>query len=57
MTQADIKVVRKDELEHKRWSGGITTQLAIWPEGADYGARKFDWRISSAVVEDEESVC
>jgi uncharacterized protein len=56
MTQADIKVVRKDELEHKRWSGGITTQLAIWPEGADYGARKFDWRISSAVVEDEESV-
>lgn len=55
MPRVDINVVRKDELEHKRWSGGVTTQLAIWPEDADYAARKFDWRISSAVVEDEES--
>lgn len=56
MPQADIRIVRRDELEHKRWSGGVTTQLAIWPEGADYAARRFDWRVSSAVVEDEESV-
>lgn len=51
-----VEVKRKDELSHNRWSGGITTQLAIWPEGADYGARRFDWRISTAVVEDEKSV-
>lgn len=51
-----VEVKRKDELTHSRWSGGVTTQLAIWPEGADYGARRFDWRISTAVVEDEKSV-
>ena len=51
-----VEVKRKDELSHNRWSGGVTTQLAIWPEGADYGARLFDWRISTAIVEDEKSV-
>ncbi|HIR18308.1 MAG TPA: HutD family protein [Candidatus Caccocola faecigallinarum] len=51
-----VEVKRKDELSHNRWSGGVTTQLAIWPEGADYGARRFDWRISTAIVEDEKSV-
>lgn len=50
-----VKVIRKSELDAKKWSGGVTTQLAIWPEGADYAARKFDWRISSAVVEEAES--
>ncbi len=37
------------------WSGGTTTQLWISPHGADYAARDFLWRISSAVVEDETS--
>ncbi|MDO4987413.1 MAG: HutD family protein [Synergistes sp.] len=58
MSVTGIEFLKKCEcdLEHKRWSGGITTQLAIWPQDGDYAARKFDWRISSAVVEDEESV-
>lgn len=51
-----IEVKRSEELSHKRWSGGTTTQLAIWPEGADYAARRFKWRISTAVVEEEKSV-
>ena len=38
------------------WSGGATTQLAIGPEGAQYEARDFLWRVSSATVELEESV-
>lgn len=38
-----------------RWSGGTTTQLAIFPPGASYQDRDFLWRISSAVVEDERS--
>ena len=38
-----------------RWSGGETTQLAIWPRDAVYGARNFLWRLSSATVELEES--
>lgn len=37
------------------WSGGTTTQLAIAPAGADYGARDFLWRLSSATVELEQS--
>ena len=38
-----------------RWSGGTTTQLAIAPAGAVYAERDFLWRISSAVVELDES--
>lgn len=37
------------------WSGGTTTQIAIAPEGAVYADRDFLWRVSSAVVELEES--
>ncbi len=37
------------------WSGGTTTELFIWPEGADYARREFAFRISSAVVELAES--
>lgn len=39
-----------------RWSGGCTYELAIGPEGTSYGARDFEWRVSSASVELEESV-
>ena len=37
------------------WSGGTTTELFIWPAGADYAAREFSFRVSSAVVELAES--
>ena len=38
-----------------KWSGGLTTQLGIAPEGAVYAERDFLWRLSSATVEDAES--
>lgn len=38
-----------------QWSGGSTTQLAIFPEGAVYADRDFLWRVSSATVELDES--
>lgn len=38
-----------------KWSGGSTTELFIYPENADYQLRNFDFRISSARVEVEES--
>lgn len=38
-----------------RWSGGTTTQLAIFPPQAVYADRDFLWRLSSAVVELPES--
>ena len=37
------------------WSGGTTTQLAIFPPEAKYADRDFLWRISSATVELEDS--
>lgn len=49
------KVIRREELSVARWSGGTTTQLAIWPEDASYEDRNFTWRVSSARVESEES--
>lgn len=48
-------ILRKEDYQTTRWSGGTTTQLAIYPEGAVYAERNFVWRISSAVVEDEYS--
>ncbi|MEG2204820.1 MAG: HutD family protein [Oscillospiraceae bacterium] len=39
-----------------QWSGGVTTQIAIAPEGAVYADRDFLWRLSSATVDLEESV-
>lgn len=37
------------------WSGGTTTELFIYPEEAEYSERNFDFRISTATVEIEES--
>ncbi|MDR2890019.1 MAG: HutD family protein [Alistipes sp.] len=51
-----IWLVRKDELAVARWSGGTTTQLAIYPAGASYAERDFVWRVSTATIEEEESV-
>ena len=37
------------------WSGGVTTQLLIEPPRAEYAARDFLWRVSSASVSLPES--
>lgn len=38
------------------WSGGETTQMAIYPENSSYIDRDFIWRLSSAKVSTEESI-
>lgn len=50
-----IKVVRKEEQNKSNWSGGTTTQLAIYPEDAVYSEGNFKWRISSAKVDIDQS--
>ncbi len=50
-----ISVTRREEQRVGSWAGGTTTQLAIGPEGADYAARRFEWRISTARVDLDES--
>ncbi|MGE5631540.1 MAG: HutD family protein [Caulobacteraceae bacterium] len=50
-----IRIVKRDAQKVSEWSGGTTTELAIYPEGADYKTRNFKWRLSSARVDVEES--
>lgn len=45
----------KENYRVSDWSGGRTIQIAIAPAGADYAARDFLWRLSSATVESDES--
>lgn len=47
--------LKQADFATSRWSGGTTTELLIWPEGASYASREFSVRISSAVVELAES--
>ncbi|WP_028401438.1 HutD/Ves family protein [Ectobacillus panaciterrae] len=51
-----LKIIRKSEQITSLWSGGKTTQLAIYPEDGDYAKRDFKWRISTADVEVDESL-
>lgn len=43
--------LKQEDFATSHWSGGTTTQLLIWPEGASYASREFSVRISSATVE------
>ena len=51
----DIRHLTREEYKVSQWSGGTTTEVFIWPEGASYAAREFSVRISSATVDLEES--
>jgi environmental stress-induced protein Ves len=50
-----VELVRREHQHASTWSGGTTTEIAIFPENADYSRRDFRWRISSARVDSEES--
>ena len=50
-----IDLVKKAEQHVATWSGGTTTQIAIYPKQAEYNKRNFLWRLSSARVDLEES--
>lgn len=53
--ETKINLIRKNEFQTSRWSGGTTTELLIYPEKAKYSERNFKWRLSSAKVEVSES--
>ncbi len=55
-TMQAIQIIRKTEQVTTTWSGGTTTEFAIFPPGAEYKKRDFFWRISTAVINDEKSV-
>ena len=51
-----LKRIPKESYKTSKWSGGTTTEFYIYPENGSYAERRFDVRISSATVDDEESV-
>jgi len=51
----EIRHLTPKDYKVSQWSGGTTTEIFIWPEGASYAAREFTLRISSATVDLEES--
>ncbi|HAF29503.1 MAG TPA: hypothetical protein DCG75_10690 [Bacteroidales bacterium] len=50
-----IEHIKASDLETRKWSGGTTTQLVIFPKGAEYKKQDFLFRLSTATVESEES--
>lgn len=50
-----MKIIKSSELKTTSWSGGKTTELFIYPENSEYKLLNFDFRISTATIEVEES--
>src|ERR1700751_3966589 len=50
-----INLTKKEQLNTSIWSGGKTTQLAIYPKEAIYKNLDFIFRISTATIEIEKS--
>ncbi|NGM82433.1 HutD family protein [Paenibacillus sp. 7124] len=48
-------MIRADDRKTAQWPGGTTTELAIYPENAEYAERNFIWRISTATMEAEQT--
>ncbi len=48
------RIIKPEEFVTGAWSGGTTTQLAIYPPGASYADRNFIFRLSSATVDTEQ---
>lgn len=53
--ETNIGIVKKSQYRTNQWSGGITTELFIYPSDSSYCDRTFKWRISSAEIEASES--
>ncbi len=52
----NIKMLKENDFITTNWSGGTTKQLFIYPEDSQYKERNFKIRISTAAVQDEESI-
>jgi environmental stress-induced protein Ves len=50
-----IDILKAADFKTTKWEGGSTTELFIYPLTSNYESRNFDFRISSATVEIEQS--
>ncbi|WP_051318274.1 HutD family protein [Cohnella thermotolerans] len=55
MSRIEWEFLGKERRRISRWPGGTTAEIAIHPATAQYAARNFAWRISTATVEAETS--
>ena len=51
----EFRIIRPEDFETGVWSGGTTTQIAVYPEDSSYGERNFIFRLSSATVDTDRS--
>lgn len=51
-----LKIIKRFEQLTNSWSGGETTEIAIYPEDSAFNKRNFKWRISIATVDEAESI-
>ena len=51
-----IEVIKKETFKTSEWSGGTTTEFYLYPKDGSYAQRRFDIRLSSATLDDEEAV-
>lgn len=50
-----IDIIKKSDQLTTRWTGGTTTELAIYPKNSRFKDRNFSYRLSLAKVEIDES--
>ena len=48
-------IIKKKDTKTTAWSGGKTTELFIYPDDSDFKSLNFDFRISTATIEVDES--
>ncbi len=51
-----MRIITKEQQQTTKWSGGLTTDLYIYPQDAVYAERNFSYRLSTATVEIETSL-
>ncbi len=49
------KILRPSDYVQNEWTGGTTSQIFIYPDGASLSERDFYFRISSACIETDKS--
>jgi uncharacterized protein len=50
-----IRIKRSEGFHSTLWSGGTSTELFIFPPKSNYALRNFQFRLSTATIESEES--
>ena len=51
----DVEIIKKSDTKIATWSGGTTSEIFIYPKESSFEQRDFNFRLSIATVEIEES--